>query len=156
MYEKKSVYKTPFVSVILYFHKVYLKDGGAMRIRVLAENTAKEGFLCEHGLSLLVETDAGRKILFDMGQSDLFAANAKELSLDLASVDTAVLSHGHYDHGGGLSRFLQVNKKAPVYISRYAFGEYYNGQEKYITDCTIDTDMELLIPDSYRKNKKIL
>ena len=50
-----------------------------MRIRVLAENTAKDGFLCEHGLSLYVETEAGRKILFDMGQSDLFAANAEAL-----------------------------------------------------------------------------
>lgn len=103
-----------------------------MRIKVLAENTAKDGFLCEHGLSLYVETDAGRNILFDMGQSDLFAANAEELSVDLSSVDTAVLSHGHYDHGGGISRFLLDNKTAPVYMSALAFGEHYNASDKYI------------------------
>jgi 7,8-dihydropterin-6-yl-methyl-4-(beta-D-ribofuranosyl)aminobenzene 5'-phosphate synthase len=43
-----------------------------------------------------------------------------------------VLSHGHYDHGGGLTSFLQLNDKALVYINENAFGDYYNGTEKYI------------------------
>jgi 7,8-dihydropterin-6-yl-methyl-4-(beta-D-ribofuranosyl)aminobenzene 5'-phosphate synthase len=67
-----------------------------------------------------------------MGQSDLFAANAASLSVDLASIETAVLSHGHYDHGGGISRFLLANKAAPVYMSALAFGEHYNANNKYI------------------------
>ena len=67
------------------------------KITALLENTAARADMqTEHGLSLYVET-ATKKILFDMGQSDLFAANADALSVDLASVDTAVLSHGHYD-----------------------------------------------------------
>ena len=120
-----------------------------MRIRVLAENTAKEGFLCEHGLSLFVETDAGRKILFDMGQSDLFAANAEGLSVDLASVDTAVLSHGHYDHGGGISRFLLANKTAPVYMSSLAFGEHYNASDKYIgLDAALSAEKRIVFTDA--------
>ncbi len=103
-----------------------------MRITALVENTAKnESVGCEHGLSLYIETEQ-HTVLFDMGQSDLFLQNAEALGLDVAAVDIAVLSHGHYDHGGGLDTFLKVNTQAPVYVSRYAFEPYYNGTEKYI------------------------
>ena len=67
-----------------------------------------------------------------MGQSDAFAQNAETLGVDLGLVDTAVLSHGHFDHGGGLARFLALNDKAPVYISRFAFGPYYGEEGRYI------------------------
>lgn len=103
-----------------------------MKITCLAENTAVcDAFGCEHGLSLFIETDT-HKILFDMGQTDLFAENAGKLQIDLAEADLAVLSHGHYDHGGGLAAFLERNHTAPVYLSRYAFEPHYNGTEKYI------------------------
>jgi len=103
-----------------------------MKISVLTENTASSSeFLFEHGLSLLVET-SDRKILFDSGQSDLFSKNAAAMGIDLKTVDMAVLSHGHYDHGGGLSCFLHLNPKAPVYMSEYAFEPHYNANEKYI------------------------
>lgn len=103
-----------------------------MKIVSLAENTRINDTVgAEHGLSLYIETKT-QKILFDMGQTDLFAANAETLGIDLSQVTVAVLSHGHYDHGGGLATFLQINKTAPVYLSRYAFGAYYNGTQKYI------------------------
>lgn len=103
-----------------------------MKITALIENTASnERVASEHGLSLYIEA-SGKKLLFDMGQTDLFAANARVLGVDLTQVDFAVLSHGHYDHGGGLEHFLALNKTACVYLSRYAFGDYYNGTEKYI------------------------
>ena len=103
-----------------------------MKITVLAENTSSSADIgCEHGLSLFVETGA-HKILFDMGQTALFAENAAKLGVRLKEADIAVLSHGHYDHGGGLRRFLELNKTAPVYLSRYAFEPHYNGTEKYI------------------------
>ena len=101
-----------------------------MKITVLNENTCKTGLPCEHGLSLFIETQ-GHKILFDAGQTDIFARNAQTLGIDLTQADIAVLSHGHYDHGGGLETFFGINKTAPVYISRHAFENYYNG-EKYI------------------------
>lgn len=102
-----------------------------MKISVLMENTAAgPGFRTEHGLSLLIETE-GRTILFDMGQSGAFAENAELLGLDLGCVNLAVLSHGHYDHGGGLDAFLKANRHAPVYVHREAFRPHYHGA-KYI------------------------
>ena len=103
-----------------------------MRILSLLENTVGHPAVgAEHGLSLYIEA-AGHKILFDMGQSALFAENAAALGVDLSAVELAVLSHGHYDHGGGLARFLALNDRAPVYVTAHAFGDYYNGVEKYI------------------------
>ena len=103
-----------------------------MRVTVLSENTsAKSDICCEHGLSLFIETGS-RVLLFDTGQGGLFAENAAKLGVDLSSVDIAVLSHGHYDHGGGLPRFLELNDTAPVYLSRYAFEPHYNAKGSYI------------------------
>lgn len=103
-----------------------------MKIVTLIENTAVSPDLeAEHGLSLFIRTRT-HNILFDMGQTDAFARNAQKLGVNLGSADLAVLSHGHYDHGGGLPAFLKLNDHAPVYLSRHAFGQYYNGTEKYI------------------------
>ena len=103
-----------------------------MKIYTLMENTTcNETLVCEHGLSLYIEA-AGKRILFDAGQTGAFADNAEKMGIDLSQVDICILSHGHYDHGGGLKRFLEVNDHAPIYVSRHAFGDYYNGEEKYI------------------------
>ena len=103
-----------------------------MRIVTLVENTSKRQELqAEHGLSLYIETEQ-HKILFDAGQSGAFADNAEKLGIDLSKADLAVLSHGHYDHGGGLSRFLQINDHAPVFMNPHAFEGHYNASDKYI------------------------
>ncbi len=103
-----------------------------MKIVTLMENTAcRPGLSAEHGLSLYIETGS-HKILFDAGQTGAFADNAETLGIDLSAVDLCILSHGHYDHGGGLTRFLEINHTAPIYLRRDAFGEYFNGSEKYI------------------------
>ena len=96
-----------------------------MKIVTLLENTAcKDGLCAAHGLSLYIETPR-HKILFDMGPNDGFLTNAKALGVDLAAVDTAVLSHGHYDHGGGLAAFCEANSRAEVLIHMDAFGDFY-------------------------------
>ncbi len=103
-----------------------------MKLVTLIENTAAEAHLAaEHGLSLYLETKE-HKILFDFGQTDAFAANAETLGIDLTQVDIAILSHGHYDHGGGLGKFLELNQKAPVYLSRHAFENHLNARGKDI------------------------
>ena len=101
-----------------------------MTITVLVENTSAcpNRIGAQHGLSLYIET-LGKKILFDMGSDDLFARNAQELGVDLSEVDYAIISHGHWDHGGGIETFLSLNEKAPIYIRRTAFGPYYSQRE---------------------------
>ena len=92
-----------------------------MKAVMLLENLSADSRLeAEHGLSLYLET-GDHRILFDTGQTDAFARNAEKLGIDLRAVDMAVLSHGHYDHSGGLARFLAINDHAPVYIHREAF-----------------------------------
>ena len=103
-----------------------------MKVVTLMENTAcREGLQAEHGLSLYLETGS-HKILFDAGQSAAFADNAEKLGVDLRNVDFAVLSHGHYDHSGGLGKFLEINETAPVYVSSHAFEPHYNASGKYL------------------------
>jgi 7,8-dihydropterin-6-yl-methyl-4-(beta-D-ribofuranosyl)aminobenzene 5'-phosphate synthase len=76
-------------------------------IAVLAENTAAaRNARGEHGLAFWIETD-GRRLLFDTGQGLVLADNARALNIDLGVVDTLVLSHGHYDHTGGLAAVLR-------------------------------------------------
>ena len=72
-----------------------------MKISILTENSASNHFQAEHGLSYFIEND--KTVLFDTGWSDLFLKNAAKLSIDVNLAKTIVLSHGHWDHGNGLS-----------------------------------------------------
>lgn len=105
-----------------------------MKIVTLLENTSRRpGLTAARGLSLYAET-AERKVLFDMGPDRAFLENARALGVDLAAVDTAVLSHGHSDHGGGLSAFCQLNDHAKICLRREALGAYFAvlpGQEPH-------------------------
>ena len=77
-----------------------------MKLISLLENTSHAPEIqSRHGLSLYLET-AAHRIVFDFGPDDTFLHNAAELGVDIAAADLAFLSHGHYDHGGGLPAFL--------------------------------------------------
>lgn len=101
-----------------------------MRIVNLIENI-KGNPECdfEHGLSLYVETQK-HKLLMDTGCSDKFLENAKRLSVQLENVDSVVLSHGHYDHGGGLLDFAKINSHARIYVRENAFLDFYHGKDE--------------------------
>lgn len=99
------------------------------KITILIENQSENPSLgCEHGLSLWVETPGGT-VLFDTGQTQLFAQNASTLGIALENADAVVLSHGHYDHTGGIKALLDCNGEAGIYLHPGAFITRYNGSE---------------------------
>jgi 7,8-dihydropterin-6-yl-methyl-4-(beta-D-ribofuranosyl)aminobenzene 5'-phosphate synthase len=86
-----------------------------IRITSLIENTCNRGGLrAEHGLAFHIQA-GDTALLFDTGQSDLLRYNARGLGLDLAAVRKVALSHGHYDHTGGVEAVLQVSPQARFY-----------------------------------------
>lgn len=96
-----------------------------IKIYFLAENkTDRTPCTAEHGLSIYIETEH-TNIIFDTGASDMFAANASLMNVDLTKADMCVISHGHYDHTGGVPAFCRINQKAPVFIHKNAFKKTY-------------------------------
>jgi len=96
-----------------------------MKIVMLVENTVKDTKLKpKFGLSIYIETSK-HKILLDLGPDDTYLHNARKMGIDLTEVDTVVLSHGHFDHGGGLASFININSKAKIYIHELAFEPHY-------------------------------
>ncbi|MBN2485782.1 MAG: MBL fold metallo-hydrolase [Bacteroidales bacterium] len=106
-----------------------------MRIVTLVENLVyKQGLAAEHGLSVYIETE-NKKILFDTGQSAAFINNAKLLGINVAEIDAVIISHGHYDHTGGLYPFLKQNSKALVFVKEELFVPKYHGNDRFIGIC---------------------
>lgn len=103
-----------------------------MNIKILMDNNAAcQGCASAHGLSVYVET-AHHKVLVDAGPDASFAKNAAAMNVDLKAVDTVVLSHGHYDHSGGLSEFMRINSKAVIYAAEGFEKPHYDRDGRYI------------------------
>ena len=106
-----------------------------MKITTLIENHSRErdDLHTEHGLSLYIETDS-KNILFDTGQSGNFIDNAKDLDVDLKGLDYVIISHGHYDHSGGLERLIkEINPNIKLYLGNGFFNRKYrlSGEDDY-------------------------
>lgn len=117
-----------------------------MKITVLLENaTPSSRFVAKHGLSLLLEAN-GARVLFDMGPDGSFLDNARTLGVDAVHVDCAVISHGHYDHGGGLRAYLEASEAAqvdaPIYVRRGAFAEHVSGTAEHHHDIGLDASLD--------------
>jgi len=107
-----------------------------IRITTLIENSPGEhlALLSEHGLSFCIETGKNT-VLFDTGQSGSFISNAEQLRIDLSRVDHVVLSHGHYDHSGGLRSLSGLTRKFNLVVGKGFFEEKYaehNGRHEYL------------------------
>jgi 7,8-dihydropterin-6-yl-methyl-4-(beta-D-ribofuranosyl)aminobenzene 5'-phosphate synthase len=99
-------------------------DASAITVTILVDNQAPPGLLSEHGFSAWVEA-AGRRLLFDTGQGPALAANADALGVDLRAVETLVLSHGHYDHTGGIPFVLGLAPTVEIHLHPAATGARY-------------------------------
>lgn len=92
----------------------------------------QEELEAEHGLSMWLEC-GGLHILFDTGQTGAFVENAKRMGVDLSVMDYLVLSHNHYDHGGGVRKLLEtvrLKKDAKIFVGQ----EFFSRKYKIISD----------------------
>ena len=98
----------------------------AVRLLVLVENTScSEDIIPEHGLAVYIEHN-GKRGLYDTGQTSLILDNAASAYVDLEDLDWIALSHGHYDHAGGLLSVLsESNKSVPVFIGENGFNKKF-------------------------------
>ena len=108
----------------------------SVRITTLIENSPGEhlALKSEHGLSFFIEKDT-HSILFDTGQSSGFLSNAAELRLDVGSVSHLILSHGHYDHSGGLRSLVARHSGFRLLVGNGFFDEKYaarNGAYEFL------------------------
>lgn len=107
-----------------------------MKAKVIVDNIADNGIPGEWGLSIYIEHGDVR-ILLDTGASDLFAENAEKMGINLSGVDYGVLSHAHYDHAGGMSKFFALNPAASFYLrdksmcydKKFLFYKYSGGMK---------------------------
>ncbi|MDD3846945.1 MAG: MBL fold metallo-hydrolase [Syntrophorhabdaceae bacterium] len=96
-----------------------------LRLTVLCENiVANLRGIGEHGFSVFVETEGGA-YLFDTGSGIGILRNSLTFERDLRSVKRVLLSHGHYDHTGGLKDVLSVTGPVEVHCHPAAFDEKY-------------------------------
>lgn len=106
-----------------------------MEITIVAENFAyTPNVIAEYGLSLHIR-DNSTQILLDTGQGEALLPNASVLGIDLQEMDHLVLSHGHFDHTGGLSRFLLRSRNIPIWAHPDIEAEHtrlLNGKARFI------------------------
>jgi 7,8-dihydropterin-6-yl-methyl-4-(beta-D-ribofuranosyl)aminobenzene 5'-phosphate synthase len=100
-----------------------------LRVTVLADNcVAASDVVAEHGLSMLIQAD-DRRILFDTGQGKALRVNAEAMGICLSPLDAVVLSHGHYDHTGGLAGLLQEVSPSAIFFHPAAMQQKYAKNE---------------------------
>ncbi len=125
-----------------------------MKLTILVENNARK---CpgEHGFSMLIEDD--KKVLFDVGETDLFLKNAESLNINLEEIDCIVLSHAHHDHGNGL-KFIK-NKKLichpGCFDKKYRRNVEYNGLDINLEQAKENFEV-ILTKEPYKISENII
>jgi len=97
-----------------------------LTITQVIENTVgSPGLLAEHGVAFFIQAD-GHHLLFDTGQGLALAHNVEQLDIRMQAVQAIVLSHGHYDHAGGLVDALEMTGPVDVYLHPQALTAKFN------------------------------
>lgn len=122
-----------------------------LRISVVVDNwTAKQRLRGEHGLSFFIEKD-GKSFLFDTGQSmEVFTHNASVLGINFGDLEGVFLSHGHYDHTGGLPVIAREKKELFVYAHPHIFHKKYAAGEGELRSIGLPWEKEDLVKEGVR------
>lgn len=100
---------------------------GTVKVTLLVENTTQSPkVLAEHGLAWWIDIDGDKRVLFDTGQGNALMHNAEILGIPLDKRNAIVLSHGHYDHAGGLEQVLNTFGPCPVWMHSAALQAKYS------------------------------
>lgn len=112
-----------------------------MKVIVLVDtNQAAKNMRKRSSVSYYIESE-NRKVLYDLGCNSAFATNGSKLSVDISKIDTAVLSSGFADVGGGLKTFIQINDNATIYVQQDAFTSHYTTKVAMKFPCGLDSEL---------------
>ena len=98
-----------------------------MIVTSLVDNIGYKQYKGKHGLCFYIKTKK-HNILFDVGPNNLYIKNAEKAGINISDIDIVVISHGHYDHGGGLQAFLKINQELFNFIGIEADNLFYDLQ----------------------------
>lgn len=122
-------------------------------VTLIENDSLKPGLACEHGLSLYI-TDGEHRILFDTGASSACLDNARALGISLENLDALILSHGHYDHTGGVEALLeQYGAPDTLYVGKHFFDRRYSESHTPRLDISAKIREEVL--EKYKVNKQV-
>ena len=100
-----------------------------MKISILCNDKSRPGYANIHGFSVHIETPEAN-LIYDTGNGSVAVENALKAGIDLNRLDGIVISHGHYDHTGGLTSFLKETGPIDVYTGRGAFEGKFKGNRE--------------------------
>jgi Metal-dependent hydrolases of the beta-lactamase superfamily II len=124
-----------------------------MKISVVSENTStiSSDFIARFGLGIVIQIN-NKLVLIDCGPDNSFTHNMNKLNISIQDIDYCIITHGHYDHGGGLEEFLLKNAKAQVFMSSQANKQFYSNNLQTQDYKYIGLNQELLIKYAQRIN----
>ena len=114
------------------------------RLQILVDDQVPAGLISEHGFSLWIE-HGSRRLLFDAGLGQAVLANAQALGCDLGTVDTVLLSHGHYDHGGGLAGVLPLMPQARLVTHPACLRRRYSVRPGAVKDISLPDPVQAAV-----------